>query len=187
MSSYWPSDLELSDTAAPMDILRDASEDWQVNSHGLLELIMQFAQSKSGNDMILVHARHIPSNRTASLLSVVSRPNNPYPARLQPKEDELPDFFKKTYVKQGVNTSGVGIQSALRSLQDLQPTATNHWIAETPSEFRTKLAEAFNLGAMKSIILNLVASDAPPATADDETAEESDLPGDSLDDSEEAG
>lgn len=186
MTSYWPSNLELSDTAAPMDILRDASEDWRVNSQGLLELVMQVVQSKSGNDMILVHAKHIPSNRTASLLSVVMRPNNPYPARIQPKEDELPNFFKKTYVRSGYSAGSLGIESALKSIQGLQLTETNQWVAETPSEFRAKLADAFNLGALKSIVLNLVASDAQPET-DDESTQVTDLPEDSLQDGDEAG
>lgn len=184
MTSYWPSNLELSDTAAPMDILRDASEDWKVNSQGLLELVIQIAQSKSGNDMILVHAKHIPSNRTASLLSVVMRPNNPYPARIQPKEDELPNFFKKTYVKSGHDASSQGIESALRSMQGFQLTETNQWVAETPSEFRAKLADALNLGALKSIVLNLVARDTQPET-DDESTQVADLPEDSLQDGDE--
>lgn len=186
MSSYWPSDLELSDTAAPMDILRDASEDWKVNSQGLLELIMQSAQSKSGNDMILVHAKHIPSNRTASLLAVVMRPNNPYPARLQPKEEDMPDFFKKTYIKRGIDASPLGLHGTLRSIQALQLTETNKWVAETPSEFRAKLADALNLGAMKSIVLNLVASDIQPETHD-ESAQVTDLSEDRLEDGDEAG
>lgn len=161
MPSFWPSGLELSDTATPMNILLDASNEWKINSEGLLELIAQTAQSKSGNDMIIVHAKHVPTNRTASILSIVMRPGLPYPVRIQPKENDMPDIFKKNYLRPS-NPLGftAAAQAAAKGLlNDIQSVEVNQWVAETPSEFRRKLADAFNLGVTKSIILNLVTSD----------------------------
>lgn len=156
MPSYWPSGLELSDTASPMNILLDACNEWKTNSEGLLDLVMQTGQSNSGNDMIFVHVKHIPTNRTASLLSIVMRPGLPYPARLQPFEEDLPNIFKKEYPKRD---SRFGISAASQALKTLESFEVNQWVAETPSEFRSKLAEAFNLGSTKSIILSLLAVD----------------------------
>lgn len=36
--------------------------------------------------------------------------------------------------------------------------AENPWVSDTPSEFRKKLIEAFNLGSVKTKILNLASS-----------------------------
>jgi hypothetical protein len=36
----------------------------------------------------------------------------------------------------------------------------NKWVSDTPSEFRKKLSEAFNLGIIKREILNLASSTA---------------------------
>ena len=35
---------------------------------------------------------------------------------------------------------------------------SNPWVSDTPAEFREKLAEAFNEGSVKSIILNLASN-----------------------------
>jgi len=155
MPSFWPSGLELSDTATPMSILLAAGEEWKTTSEGLLELIMQTGETESGNDIILVHAMHTPSNRTASLLSVVMRSGLAYPARLQPNEEDLPNFFKKSYSRPA---NPVGITAIQNILNTIPTFEENKWVAETPSDFRRQLADAFNLGGTKSIILNLVAS-----------------------------
>jgi len=167
MSDYWPSGLELSDTRSPMEILRDAQEDWQTNSSGVLALVLQEAESQSGNDMTIVHAIHVPSNRTATLFSVVHRPNRPYPATIQPKDDDLPNLLKQSYYKLGFATIGTALISAQRS------TVTNKWVCDTPSEFRTKLEKVFNLGVVKSEVLNLVSSSSGvPGDNDRESTDE---------------
>jgi hypothetical protein len=155
MSNFWPKGLELSDTASPMEILEAAQSDWDTNSHGALTLVFQEAKSESGNDMIIVHAKHIPSNRTATLFSVVHRPNTPYPITIQPKNDDVPTFLRKSYYKPGI------ADSLINSADDFGTrgkTVTNHWVSDTPSEFRTKLGEVFNLGIVKSEILNLASN-----------------------------
>ena len=154
MSKYWPDGLELSDTQSPLDILRDAQRDWKDSSRGVLALILQEAETQSGYYMVVVHARHEASNRTASLFSVVSRRGQPYPARLQPKDAELPNFFRKSYKSESLSSSMSGM---MRALSD-EKWVENEWVADTPGEFREKLAEVFNLGNIKSEIMNLVAS-----------------------------
>ncbi|MGD0384459.1 MAG: hypothetical protein ABSA77_13140, partial [Thermoguttaceae bacterium] len=111
MTDFWPNGLELSDTQSPMDILYDARRNWESESKGLLTLILQTAKSKSKNDMIIVHAKHVPSDRTASLFSVVCRPGAPYPARIQPRDDAVPDFFKKSYYEPPRNTAFFPLQT----------------------------------------------------------------------------
>jgi hypothetical protein len=97
MSSFWPDGLEISDIQSPRDILNTANEEWQKNSDGILELVLQDAKSKSENSMIIVHAKHVVNNRTAQLFSIVHQPGKPYPVTIQPEKEELPDFLKKSY------------------------------------------------------------------------------------------
>ena len=152
MSKYFPVGLKLDDRQTPMEILQDAQSDWEAESDGLVTLILQTAKSKSDDDMILVHAKHVPSNRTVSLFSLVYRPGNPYPVRIQPKDDELPKFLRKSYHEPGfANALGIAAAANIQGR-----TVTNEWVSETPSEFRNKLSEVFNLGIVKSEVLNLV-------------------------------
>lgn len=159
MSNFWPSGLDLSDTQTPREILKAANEDWQTSSDGVMELVLQDATSKSGNSMIIVHAKHVASNRTSTLFSIVHRPNNPYPVTIQLEDEDLPNFLKKSYVRPSI--------SIAMELMGRSESVSNPWVSDTPSEFRKKLAEAFNLGSVKSKILNLASG-----TSDD-TNEES--------------
>lgn len=150
MSKFWPSDIKISDTQSPKEILKVAQEDWSTSSDGVMELVLQDATSEAGNAMIIIYAKHVPTNRTSTLLSVVHRPNNPYPVTIQPTVEDLPDFLKKSYNQPG-----------LQNFEGIIPTGrtvSNEWVSDTPSEFRDKLAKAFNLGAIKSKILNLASS-----------------------------
>jgi hypothetical protein len=167
MSNYWPSGLELSDTQSPREILKVAQEEWYTSSEGVMELVLQDAESESGNSMIIVHAKHVPSNRTSTLLSVVHRPDNPYPVTIQLEDEDLPNFLKKSYYLPDPMSSA---RATAKRLDMSGQTIENRWVSDTPAEFRKKLAEAFNLGAVKSRILNL-ALDASDAS--DDTNEES--------------
>jgi hypothetical protein len=159
MSNFWPSGIELSDTQSPRQILKAAQEDWRVNSDGIMELILQDAQSESGNSMIIVHAKHIAYNRTATLLSIVHEPEKPYPVT------NLPNFLKKSYYAPSQNYGGFG-SSNLSLGETLTETILgkqrkiieNGWVSDTPSEFRDKLTKAFNLGIIKRSILNLASN-----------------------------
>lgn len=170
MSKYWPDGLELSDTQSPMEILRDAQSEWESSSGGVLALILQEAKSQSGYDMIVVHAKHVASNRTASLFSVVCRKGHPYPARLQPKDDGLPNFFKKSYKTQNLS-SLAAMGNVMRQLNE-ERWVNNEWVADTPSEFREKLEKVFNLGNIKSEILNLISSEGAENDVDSGTSED---------------
>lgn len=151
MSSFWPTGVDLSDTQPPRQILKAAQGEWLENSDGIMDLILQDAKTKSGNSMIIVHAKHVTSNRTATLFSVVHRPNHPYPATIQFKEEDLPSFLKKSYYQPD--------SEALSQLGNIigspGKTVANEWVSVTPSEFRKKLADAFNQGFVKSEVLNL--------------------------------
>jgi len=150
MSKFFPVGIKLNDTQTPIEILQDAVRDWETESEGQLTLILQTATAKDGDDMIFVHGKHVPSNRTITLFSVVSRPGGPYPARIQPRTNELPTYYRKSYYEPGYSM-------ALALNVDIKGrTVTNEWVAETPSEFRTKLVDAFNLGVVKSELLNIL-------------------------------
>jgi hypothetical protein len=105
--------------------------------------------------MIIVHAKHVANNRTATLFSIVHQPNKPYPVKIQPKKEELPDFLKKSY-GQGPLTSDR--QSAMERLKLVPILFDNQWVSDTPSEFRENLSQVFNLGIIKREILNLASS-----------------------------
>jgi hypothetical protein len=162
MGNYFPEDIVLEDVQSPTEILADAQKDWEVSGGGVLKLLFQDVKSQSGNDIIIVRAHHIPSNRTGTLFSVVHRPSAGYPVTIIPEEEEkLPDFLRKSYID---NTKPPGIhQAAMIGLSKQHrpaffPAVTeNRWVADVPSEFRTKLQQAFKLSSVKSLILNLVA------------------------------
>ncbi|MFN7292234.1 MAG: hypothetical protein ACK5T6_16745, partial [Pirellula sp.] len=145
--------IDLTDTSSPLEILRQAQTDWESGSGGLMTLVLQQATSKTGNDMIVVHAHHIPSSRTGALFSVVHRPNNFYPVTIVPTENDLPNFLKKSYYEPGYNMMAEFAKTTMGNVPG--STVENEWVAETPGEFRSQLRKAFKLGTVKSILLNL--------------------------------
>lgn len=153
MGNFWPDGFELTDTQSPREILQSAQEDWRTKSDGVVDLVLQDAESKSGNAMIVVHAKHVVSNRTATLLSILHRPNRPYPATIQLKDDDLPQFLKKSYRQPGSRGLIDNLANPMTTVYG--EIVSNEWVSATPSEFREKLAKAFNLASVKSEILNL--------------------------------
>lgn len=150
MGKFFPAGIKLDDTQLPIEILQEAVHDWETETGGQLTLVLQTATAKDGDDMVFVHGKHVPSNRTITFFSVVSRPGSPYPARIQTKTSELPVFYRKKYYQPG-------LAEGIAFTRDIQGrTVTNEWVAETPSEFRNKLVDAFNLGNVKSELLNLL-------------------------------
>ena len=152
MTSFWPSGLDLEDISSPLEILQSAQIEWAEQSNGLLNLVIQRAESTNGNHLLIVHAKHVPSNRTVTLFSVVHRPGAPYPAKIQPRENELPDILKKSYYRPGISAlAGLAVSAGEQ--------VTNKWVSDTPSEFRSHLQDVFNLGSVKSEVLSLVSAD----------------------------
>jgi hypothetical protein len=170
MSNFWPMGIEISDMQSPMQILETAQQEWEQSSNGLLTLLFQEATSESGNDIIIVHAKHVYSNRTVTLFSVIYRPNSPYPATIQPKNDDLPNFLKKSYYQPNIDSkvrlagqTDMQMSMAERLMKSVEMSSggqqvKNTWVSDAPSEFREKLKEVFNLSIVKSDILNLVST-----------------------------
>ncbi|MCI5120970.1 MAG: hypothetical protein D3908_07255 [Candidatus Electrothrix sp. AUS4] len=154
MSIFWPKGLSVSDVRSPYEILESAKDEWETATEGMLTLVLQKSESEDGIETIIIHAKHIPSNRTVTLFSVIHRLNESYPVTIRPREEEeLPVILKKSYYQPGTGTIGV-VKATLREGK----MVTNKWVADTPSEFREKLTEAFNLSAVKSAVLNLTSS-----------------------------
>lgn len=175
MSNFWPSSIDLGDTQSPMEILNDAQKEWDSESNGQLTLVLQTTESESGNDLIYVHAKHVPKNRTITIFSVVHRPKSPYPVTIFPEDKNLPNFLKKSYYIPGTKPLPFGASMALQlgQLETKGRDVVNEWVCETPFEFRRKLGEVFNLGFVKSAILNLVSGESEVdenAVATDEPA-----------------
>ena len=166
MSDFWPNGLDLSDTEPPKEILKVAQEKWHQGSKGILELVLQDAESQAGNTMVVIHAKHVASNRTSTLFTIVYRPNKPYPVTIQLEDGNLPNFLKKTY--SGQSFADIAAENMMGK------PVSNPWVSETPSEFRKKLAKAFNEGSVKSVILNLV-SDASDDTNGDHQEDQKEI------------
>lgn len=149
MSGFWPAGIDLMDTASPLEILITAQNEWEKSSGGKLTLAFQEAHTESGHAMIIVHAKFIPGNRTATFFSVVHRLKAPYPVLIQPDEENLPDFLKKNY-----RTVGIG-EIGTRAFYGRE--IENKWVSDTPKEFRSKLKDVLNLGSVKSVVLSLLA------------------------------
>lgn len=146
---FWPSNFNLEDTSSPHEIIESARQEWEKQSKGVLSLIIHETESANNTPLLIVYAKHVPSDRTKLVFTVGHRPESYYPARIHPKEEDLPNAFKKTYYKPGLGEMRVAMGIG-------GETITNQWVCDTPSEFRLKLKELFNLGTMKSAILNLV-------------------------------
>lgn len=149
MSDFWPSDLEVDDIQSPREILESAKEDWDIGSNGVMTLTLQDTTTTTDHAMIIVHAKHMPSNRTSRLFSVVHRPDNPYPVTLQPDDETLPNFLMKSYTDRG----WTGLEQILQERE-----IVNQWVSDTPTEFRRKLSEILNQGVVKSKVLNLISN-----------------------------
>jgi hypothetical protein len=154
MSNFWPSDLDISDTVTPREILKTAKDDWLTGSNGVMDLVLQDAKSKSGNPIIIVHAKHVPSNRTVTIFTIIFRPNKPYPVTIELEQEDLPAFLKKSYSR----PSAMDFTTAVLGAKG--QAVSNPWVAETPAEFRKKLADALNSGAIKGQIINLLSDEA---------------------------
>ncbi len=90
----------------------------------------------------------------------------PYPVIIQPKDGDLPIFLKKSYYKPGARSltemkGNIPLIPAMRIAEKqgvVGKQVLNQWVSDTPSEVREKLVEVFNLGAIKSEVLNLALS-----------------------------
>ncbi len=171
MSKFWPEGLSVSDIRSPYEILKNAQEEWETASDGVLTLVFQESEPNDGIETITVHAKHIPSNRTVTLFSVIHRQKEFYPVTIQPREKEkLPSILKKSYYQPGSEAIGVGFVAQWREGK----TVTNKWVSDTPSEFTEKLTKAFNLSEVKAAVLNLTSSKGAKSTSvdDDKAAQE---------------
>ncbi len=160
MSRFWPEGLSVNDAQSPSEILENAREEWETASNGVLILVLQQTESEDGKTMIItVHAKHAPSNRTAALFSVIHRLNEPYPVSIEPRvEGNLPDILKKSYYQYNPNYFRCDPDRFPPEFEDENKegwTVTNKWVSDTPSEFREKLTEAFNLSSVKAAVLSL--------------------------------
>lgn len=164
MGQFWPTDIELTEIQSPAEILRLAQQDWETSSDGSLVMCLQETEAKDGDSITIVYAKHTPSDRTARLFSVVHRPDYPYPVRIQP-EDDLPEFYKKTFFRGGITRAMIGDFSEPR-------TVTNKWVCDTPKEFRSKLQEVLNLGSVTSKIISLASNIPPREAGEDESKRE---------------
>jgi hypothetical protein len=177
MSSFWPDGIEISDTQSPKDILNTAQEEWQTASNGVLELVLQDAKSESGHSMIIVHAKNVANNRTATLFSIVHQPEKSYPVTIQPKKEDLPTFLQKSYYEQisqsQLKNLSVGLSMMAEKGKGISPVI-NPWVSDTPPEFRKKLSEAFNLGIVKREILNLTSSNTSTANNNEDLIDHQD-------------
>jgi hypothetical protein len=120
--------------------------------------VIRDAKSQSDDRLLIVHAKHVPTNRTVKLFSVLHRLNAPYPARIYPETDAVPDHLKKTNYKPGLSLANMRVFGAETEGGEV----TNQWVSDTPSEFRRHLIEVFNQGILKSELLGLIAGATPP-------------------------
>lgn len=163
MSSFWPSDLDVSDISSPLEILELANQEWKEKSSGELNLLIQEAEPVENIQTFYVYAKHGPSSQTAVLFSVLYRLNIPYPARIIPRETVLPNALKKSYYSPGLDTA-LKMNTAASLAANLKgKQVINERVCETPAEFRSELKKVFNLGSVKSEIVSLVSNNASSA------------------------
>lgn len=151
MSSFWPSGIDLSKIQSPRQVLKVAQQDWHNDSGGVMELLLQDTVSQTGDTKIIVHAKHVPSNRTTRLLAVVHQPCEPYPVTIELESRKLPNFLKRNYRQPSQTEIIAGM------IGTTDKTISNPWVSNTPNEFEQKLKEAMNQDFVRSQIANLLA------------------------------
>ena len=163
MSDFWPDDLELEDTSSPREILEEARAEWEERSGGRLTLVFQDlgAQPDGESERTVVHAKDVPTRRTAELFTVVHQRDSPYPAALEPRRQDLPNVLRRRYYVPGEDDDEPDFYRGYWK--------DNESVAESPGEFRTKLREVLNMGATKSRVISLAAT-RPPAAGTEEAA-----------------
>jgi hypothetical protein len=159
MSSFFPSGIDVRDISSPKELLDDAKREWVSKTVG--EMTLDFdSNSADGMAITCVRAIHVQSRRSANLFCVGHRPESPYPATIEPEDDDLPNVLRKSYYQSGspgFNTFGAAAVAALSGATEGR-FVKNDWVAETPAEFRQLLTKIFNSGYVKSVVYNLIAS-----------------------------
>lgn len=72
----------------------------------------------------------------------------PYPATIQTEDENWVNFLKKLYYRTDILDIALQLEEAAGQI-------SNKWFSNTPSEFREKLAEAFNLESVGILLVNL--------------------------------
>jgi len=163
MSSYWPSDLDVRDMSSPLQILEQARQEWTEESSGVLSLLVQKAETIDNMHKVYIYAKHEPSGQTVILFSVYYRLETPYPAKILPRENELPNSLKKSYYSPGLE-SAFSISTAAALAASMKgKRVTNERVCDSPAEFRSELEDVFNLGSVKSEVISLVSNNSPSA------------------------
>ena len=154
MSNFWPSGLDLKDTDTVHDILQAAQKEWQERSLGQLVLLLQDERSSDGHQLYIIHAKHVPTNRILALFRVKHLAGEAYPASIQPREDKLPNYLRKTYYEPGP----ADYMTQDDPNDEPGRIVTNKWVANSPAEFRNMLHEVFNLDSIKSALVAFVST-----------------------------
>lgn len=149
MARFWPSGLNVEDSASPHEVLLVAANEWAEESGGLLNLLLQ-QDEENAETIWVVSAEHVPSRRSIELMKVIHRREYVYPVAIQLREESLPYHLRKSYYKPGVADLAPSILPTGRKVE-------NEWVCDTAGEFRSRLANAFNLGNVKTAVANLVA------------------------------
>lgn len=161
MGNFWP-DVDINDTASPIEILEDANAVWQKESAGVLSLDLQVVDWQGGIK-INVYGRESRHNRSIALFSVAHRAQQVYPASLIIPEEEIPVYLQKTYTVPGGLTH-YGAIAKISKLVNEDKVVENRWVCDDPIEFRIKLNTVLNMGIVKSSIYNLMRKPPNPST-----------------------
>jgi hypothetical protein len=174
--SFFPSDLEIANAQSPLDILSEAKNEWDTKGQGIVTLLVDEGRpaSQGDSDLTLIHvyALHIPSERVESLLTVIYASGKPYPARINPEKDDIPEYLRKERFVPA-RKSGLMPPSILQAISEAIPahTVTEEWVCESPDEFRKQLSKALTLGRVKSAITNIIAASGNAALSPDTSAQ----------------
>lgn len=150
MSNFWPKELELTTVQTPMEILLEARDEFLRESNNLVFLDFQTENDVNGDEEITVRAVISTTRRSATLFRVVHQIGRPYPSAIVTQENSLPTYLRSTQKKK-IRTGGI---SMLTPPVEREIEETNRWVSIGPAEFRSRLAEVFNSGYVKSTLIN---------------------------------
>ena len=143
----WSADLRVENVRSPRKILDQAAQDL----HTMNGLLVAIEESRLTDRVVLRFvAKNETSNRSLGIFEVSHGLEYSYPVRIDPPDQQLPDFLKR---KRYIPVPG----DSIRSTNIEGQTVVNEWICTSPSEFQKKLEELAGNSVVKARILSLVA------------------------------
>lgn len=167
--SIVPNDVFLEGIESPKDILDEVCRDINSRNSSIEALVKTrlLADRLVLSFIILSHKK----GSSFTLFDAAHRKNLEYPVAIDPPENDVPEFLRRTKIRRGIPSLGkIHAPNWLEGTPD--KVVENKWVAATPEEFRTKLETLFRLDHVKATIISLQSN---PVEIDEDWSQEPEI------------